>query len=42
MYNGGKSYDGYVDVETDVGIAGNVEKGEDGAQRLLWQSCSNG
>ncbi len=31
VYNGGEDYDGYVDVETDEAIAGNTEKGEDGA-----------
>jgi hypothetical protein len=42
VYNGGEDNNRYVDVETDVAIAGNVEKGEDGARRLLWRSCSNG
>ncbi len=41
MYNGGEDYDGYVDMETDVAIAGNVEKGGDRARRLLWRSFSN-
>jgi hypothetical protein len=31
VYNIGKDYDGHVDVETDVAIAGNMEKGEDRA-----------
>ncbi len=37
VYSGSKDSDGYVDVETDVAIAGNMEKGEDGAQRSLWR-----
>ncbi len=31
VYNSGEDYDGYVDVDTDIAIAENVEKGEDGA-----------